>query len=377
MHDHNRTKKELLQDLLSLRTLTNNSSDLLYQTDQHGIITFINDTGLSVLDISRENAVGTPILQYFHSDDLTAIEHTIQNVMATGRPCTDFECRLIRQQGDALPARQTLLPLHDSAHAIIGIQAVIRFACNSNQAELALQQNQELFNASQRITNVGSWEYNFQNGTTHWSDELYRLQGYDPAEIPPSLDRFMARVHPDDRHIIQNAYDTHETHTPESLPQDLHYRIISSDGTIRHVIARNQYTYDSTGIPLRIYGTIQDISDRINIEKKMREGEERWQFALEGSGDGIWDRNIETGEVFFSKRWKEIIGFNDADLTNQYTTWEMLVHPEDLAHVKQKINATICGESDRYVAEYRMRCKNGSWKWILARGKIIASSSSG
>ncbi len=106
-------------------------------------------------------------------------------------------------------------------------------------------------------------------------------------------------------------------------------------------------------------------------KKALDESEKRWQFALEGAGDGIWDWNLITNEVFFSKQWKNTLGFNESEIQNLLSEWEKRVHPEDLPEVNSLIKLHLEGKIPIYSAEYRILCKDGSYKWILDRGKVM------
>jgi diguanylate cyclase (GGDEF)-like protein/PAS domain S-box-containing protein len=133
---------------------------------------------------------------------------------------------------------------------------------------------------------------------------------------------------------------------------------------------------------LLIVKTAQNL---IFLQNKAREAaqeslalsEERWKFALEGAGDGVWDRNLQTGEVVYSKRYREIYGFADNDLTNHHEAWDERVHPEDLSQVRAHREAYFAGQTQLYANERRMRCKDGSWKWILSRGMVVSRDTTG
>lgn len=114
----------------------------------------------------------------------------------------------------------------------------------------------------------------------------------------------------------------------------------------------------------------QQIAEQLT--EKLRASEERVRFALEGTGDGLWDWNIKTNEVYFSKRWKEMLGFEEEEIDNTLEEWEKRVHPEDIEAVFADIAAHIEGRTDSYSSEHRVKCKDGSYKWVLARA-IIAS----
>ena len=126
----------------------------------------------------------------------------------------------------------------------------------------------------------------------------------------------------------------------------------------------------------------QSLINRQDFERKsnllaLRESEERWKFALEGSGDGVWDRNLQTGEVLFSKQYKKIYGFEENELNNCYEPWSERVHPDDLERSHEDREAYFAGQQPSYVSERRMQCKDGSWKWILSRGMVVSRDSDG
>lgn len=116
---------------------------------------------------------------------------------------------------------------------------------------------------------------------------------------------------------------------------------------------------------------------RNQADSALKESEERWQYALEGSGDGVWDREIQTGKVFYSDQWKRMLGFARSEIAHTPEAWKELVHPEDREKVLEELHRHQRGESPEYLAEYRIRCKDNSYKWILARGKVTARDQQG
>ncbi len=97
-----------------------------------------------------------------------------------------------------------------------------------------------------------------------------------------------------------------------------------------------------------------------------------WVYAMEGNRDGVWDWNALTNEVFFSTRWKEMLGYDENEITNNLSEWDKRIHPDDRDAVYVDLNAHLNGETPYYQNEHRIQCKNGSYKWILDRGKIIS-----
>jgi len=105
---------------------------------------------------------------------------------------------------------------------------------------------------------------------------------------------------------------------------------------------------------------------------KSRDKEMSWVYAMEGNRDGVWDWNAVTNEVFFSNRWKEMLGFDEDEITNNLSEWDIRLHPDDRDAVYADLNAHLNGETPYYQNEHRLQCKDGSYKWILDRGKIIS-----
>lgn len=121
------------------------------------------------------------------------------------------------------------------------------------------------------------------------------------------------------------------------------------------------------------------LRQRQNWENKnaLDVSEERWRFALEGSGDGLWDWNISTGEVFYSRQWKAMLGYEDHELGSNLETWKNAVHPDDMDYTLEALNKMLNGEVEVYEAEHRLKHKNGSYIWVSDMGKAISRDKEG
>ena len=115
----------------------------------------------------------------------------------------------------------------------------------------------------------------------------------------------------------------------------------------------------------------QDITDRKRAEEELRRSEERWQLVLRGNKDGIWDRNLKTGEVFRSSRWKEMLGYAEHEISNSWDEWKKRIHPDDVERVMEANQNHLNRITSYYFVEYRLRCKDGSYKWIQDRGQAL------
>lgn len=121
----------------------------------------------------------------------------------------------------------------------------------------------------------------------------------------------------------------------------------------------------------------QDITVQKEADAKLYASEQRWKFALEGAGDGVWDWNVESNKVFFSQQWKAMLGYADHEIDNTLEAWKSRVHPDDLAQVLNDVEQHLQGETKAYFNEHRVCCKDGSYKWILDRGLVIEKSRDG
>ena len=131
------------------------------------------------------------------------------------------------------------------------------------------------------------------------------------------------------------------------------------------------WTAESNVAAKIIYATARDITERKAAELALQESEARWQLALRGANDGIWDWNVKTNEVFFSRRWKEMLGFGEDEIENSLEEWSKRVHPDDLDWVTNVIQDHFAGKTPFYITEHRVACKDGSYKWILDRGQAL------
>jgi PAS domain S-box-containing protein len=123
--------------------------------------------------------------------------------------------------------------------------------------------------------------------------------------------------------------------------------------------------------------TATDITELKKKEAALNESEQRWKFALEGAGDGVWEYNFETKESYYSLTYKTMLGYSDEDFANDENEWKSRIHPEDLYKIGNIDQLYESGLIENHSVEYRIKAKDGEYKWILDRGKVIERNGDG
>lgn len=119
---------------------------------------------------------------------------------------------------------------------------------------------------------------------------------------------------------------------------------------------------------------LHDISDRKRTEEALWETKERYALAIMGANDGIWDWNLLSNQIYFSPRWKAMLGYSESDLGNHPQDWFNLIHPQDAERVKLNLMLHQQGQTQHFEQEYRIQHKNGSYRWVLSRGIAVRDS---
>ena len=181
--------------------------------------------------------------------------------------------------------------------------ALIAEAIERARAEGKLRERDSQLVEAQRIASVGSWVLDFATDHVSWSDEGLRIFGFSPGGGAWTQQENLQYIHPDDRRRVAEA-DATARLTGQQF--EIEYRIIRPDGEIRTVFERTEPAFDEHGEPLRLIGTVRDVTELRTAEARLRESEERYALAAKGAGVGLWDWDISTDKAYFSPRLHEI-----------------------------------------------------------------------
>lgn len=259
-------------------------------------------------------------------------------------------------------------------------------AIEREQASTALQDSEEKFRQFAENSHGIVLIRQFDPAQLLYVNSAYeRIWGRSCTSLYADPTSWMEALHPEDCDRIDAAYQAiADTHT-----FDQEYRIIRPDGSIRWVWARCFPIHNASGQIYRSAALIEDISDRKaaelalqqlnqDLEAKvlertlaLQQSEERWQLALRGSNDGIFDWDLRTNQVFYSSRWKAMRGFADHEIGDSLEECISRMHPDDHERVRTAIAEHMAGHTESVSVEYRTRCKDGTYLWILARGQAI------
>jgi len=176
----------------------------------------------------------------------------------------------------------------------------------------------------------------------------------------PALPTALANcLHDDDRGAFTQAW----TDAQATGRFEMEYRLGHA-----WVLAQAQRMPDS---PLWL-GTHTDIAARRAAENRLHEADALWKLALESSGDGVWDWHVQAGTEYFSDRYLRLYGFEPGDVEATPEAFDARTHPDDVAQMARDREDHFAGRTAVYRNEHRVRAKDGSWKWVLSRGMVIA-----
>ncbi len=207
------------------------------------------------------------------------------------------------------------------------------------------------------------------------SDRVRTLYGIGPEAVLADGDSLARMRHP------SVARATEAVARPAMLRgDDLHYEtlIVAADGTEKwvEVHSRPAPPEDDSGTQVRV-GVLFDVTQRKQAELALQAQAEVWMRAIEASGDGVWDRDIAAGRVTLSPQCLALYGYSAEELGDDPGTLDARTHPDDVPAMTAAREAHFSGRAERYVNEHRVRCKDGSWKWILTRGLVISRDAAG
>lgn len=335
----------LQQSEARYRAIVEDQTELICRFLPDGTLTFVNHTYCRYFERTQAEVIQRSYLPVVLEEDLAKATGRL-NGLSQADPVTIFTSQVLRPEG--VRTQQWIAQaIVDPQGETIEFQAVGRDITEQKQVEERLQQSEERLNAI--VTNI--------------SDGILVL----------NRDRVIHFANPAATRMLGQELPAQLLETP--LGEVSAIEIRSSEGTLKF-IELTLSAAEWMGEPVYIVA-LRDVTDRQRAETALRDSEERLQLALEASGDGLWDWNVATGELYYSPLYLEMLGYGRNELLQDLSAWEQLVHPDDMSQVQDLLETHLRDGSVPYKVEYRLRTRSGEWKWINAYGKVVVRDQQG
>lgn len=376
---HLRAEEELRESEEALRrseeryrTILETIEEGYYETDIAGNFTFVNDAMVKSFRIEKDALIGLNYRKYVDEETAGNVYRTYNAVFTSGVAVSNLELEIIRRDGTRMHSETSIALIRDPAGSPAGFRGVVRDVSKRMEAEVTLRERSAQLAAAQRITRLGSWEMDLDDlddldrNEVRWSDETYRLFGYEPGEVEVTNDLFYSRVHADDRERVS---ETIESAVRNREVFNIEHRAILSDGAERIFLGRAELVFDkATGQPLKLLGTVQDITERRRTDAALRDSEYKLRTLFTNMNEGLTQVSADEIIEFVNDRLCEMTGYTREEMMGRKTL-ELLFDEESARLVREANREREKGISGQY--EARLRKKSGDLMWVLVSGAPI------
>ena len=360
-------QEELEKSEDQFRALFEDAPVAYHEMDREGIVQRVNRAECALLGCSPRQILGQPIWNFIAESCRESTRESLRSSLASAGAFTPVETEFVREDGAVLNIQMHACVIRNSEGEVTGTRATLLDITDRKKAEQAQRESISVLNATLEATADGILVVDRKGNVVSHNRRFLALW-----RIPESISTSR-----DDNRLLQFASsqvaDQEEfRRTIEKIYSDPSRESFDSvefpDGRVFERCSRPQQ------IGQEIVGRVwsfRDVTSHRNALHELKASEERWQLAVRGSNDGLFDWDAQRKGVYYSTRWKEMLGFEEAELPNTVRAWRKLVHPEDAALVKKRIREHFARKTGFYTAEYRLRAKDGSYRWILARGQAL------
>ena len=250
----------------------------------------------------------------------------------------------------------------------------------------------------------GVWDYTVATRLIYWSPRIARLLGAPPEAASERLESAFERIHPEDRDLAKQALTAQPRDSADGAGTE--FRVRGQNGQYRWVESRGMVVeHGPDGQARRLIGTWSDVTPRREaaarlaeslhqleesnhllamrtqqldtVNDALRRSEERYEYAMQASRDGIWDWDIPAATAHLNPAYSTLLGYRPGELGHRIEEcWTNTLHPDERERLVAELEARLAAPG-HYELEFRQRCKDGSYKWILSRGLVVARDASG
>ncbi|MFT3955544.1 MAG: PAS domain S-box protein [Piscinibacter sp.] len=303
----------------------------------------------------------------------------LRAALADGRPCTIVLSNR-RRDGHSFLNELSVVPIRDARGLVVQHLGVLKDVTEQVRAAERLSVSEELYRSvaatiSDGVIVAGPTGRVLAcnpSAAETMGCEADSLIGQRPRDIGYRMNDEQDRpLGPEDNPVRRALVDGIEA---RDLPLVLH----RPDGAVRRVLLTARVLRNLQGNQaLSCLVSFRDVTGQHAAAQALAAAEARWRFALEGSGDGVWDLDEDTQQVFFSPRWKEMLGYAEHQIGSSLAEWSQRIHPDDRAAVMNAIADYREGRSTSYQTEHRLRHRDDRWIWVLDRGRIVERRADG
>jgi PAS domain S-box-containing protein len=311
-------------------------------------------------------------LELVHPEDQEkVVKHIEKEFWSSTDP---LEYRIIKSDGSIHWIQSRSFPISNEQGEVYRLAGIAEDITDRKTIEQALIQEKNALRESeknlllaQKIAHLGYWVWYLDNNEIDWSDEIYLIFGFEVQEFAPNYQKFLDFVHPEDRDfVIQSVNQALANHSLYSID----HRIILPNGEIHFVHEQGDIIYDHNGQPIRIMGTVQDITEVKKITLELQESEARFRELVEHIEESFWvNPPNPTVVTYISPAYEKIWGRSCQSLLEDGSNWIESVHPDD--RESQILALEKMAQGERFDQEYRIIRPDGSIRWVHAKSTPI------
>lgn len=244
----------------------------------------------------------------------------------------------------------------------------------------ALKNAKQTLDIAFEASNTGIWQYDLTPGgskNVYASDQWYKQVGYTRDDFTEKDDAFDMLIHHEDRESAYQAIENHEKGLTETYETE--FRLKAKDGSLKWILSKGQVIErDNDGNPTHLTGAHLDITERKKAETELQNLQQTLNIALEASNTGIWKINPTTNEaLYYGEQWFRQLGYSRDDFSLEQNVFDLLIHPGDKETVYQILGEHLSGKTNIFQAEFRLKGKDETWKWIQTVGKVVKKDETG
>ena len=357
--EQKRAAKELRESEEKYRTLIESANEAIFFFDLEGRFIEVNNFACEKLGYSREELAELGPVGIDAPDFAGLVPERIEKIVKEGQSV--HESAHLTKEGLEIPVEiSARLVTYKGKPAII---AFARDITERKEAEEIIRNSNLMLSRTESISHIGSWEWEIAKDKVTWSDELFRIFKMELKPAAPSWSEHTTLYHPDDFRRLQQAV---ETAVSSGEPYQLELRALCKDGETRVCVARGFPEKDDSGEVTRLYGSVQDITERKQEQLRLQESEQKYRTLVTNVQQGVVIAQSEPVRLRFANpAMTEMTGYEECELLKMgEKELALLIHPDDRQRFFGNFKKRIEGQDIPTQDEYRVICKGGKTKWM-------------